>query len=802
MAEDVAPAAQAASPVKDNDSVSTGVAKGRDRLDSATSTSILREADIQKLAPRSIGELLRAVPGLRSEAAAGEAIANFTIRGLPISTSGGKFVQLQEDGLPILEFGDILGTSADAYLRADLNLAQLEVIRGGSASTFASNSPGGIINFISKTGDVEGGAIALTTGIDYEQYRADFDYGAKLTDTVRFHVGGFYRQGEGPRRTGYDAQKGGQIKLNVTKELSNGYIRLYLKHLDDRSPYYDVVPMRVTGTNDKPTYSALPGFDPLKDTLASRYFLSNLKLDRNNNPEATDLRDGHRSKMDSFGLETRLDLAGWTVTERFRYARISGGLVAPFGSFNMPAFISILQFAGSGGSLSYANGPNAGARVNVNTINGNGIVMFVPVIDKNNRALDNITNDIRASRVWPLGSGDLTTTAGFYAARQTIDADTTYSTVLMEALGGGQAALLNLTRANGTQLSTNGFRAYDLFSNPGVLRQTVDVDYRVNAPFASLNYHLGKVSVGASVRYDFGGARGQVFGAGLRGGRVGTTTFDLDRDGNISPAEQRVAITPLNAPGTVNYDYGYLSYSGGINFRVAESLALFARYSRGARANADRILFSPLLNSTTGKAIIPGALVDVVRQAEGGVKFRRDNITLNLTGFWARAEDTNLDTNTGGLIQREYSAKGLEFEGAVRHGPFSLSAGATYTKAEISQDKNPAFVGQQPRHQPDLIFQATPQVTLERFNIGAVFIGATDSYSQNLNRLKMPGFVTTNAFVQIDVGQNVLLSLNANNLLNTVALMDVASTVLPADGAASVRTLNGRTVSATVRVGF
>ena len=241
---------------------------------------------------------------------------------------------------------------------------------------------------------------------------------------------------------------------------------------------------------------------------------------------------------------------------------------------------------------------------------------------------------------------------------------------------------------------------------------------------------------------------------------------------------------------------------GATHFRVAESLALFARYSRGARANADRILFSPLLNSTTGKAIIPGALVDTVRQAEAGVKFRRDNITLNLTGFWAGAEDTYLDTNTGELIQREYSAKGLEFEGAVRHGPFSLSAGATYTKAKISQDKNPALVGQQPRHQPDLVFQATPQVTLERFNIGAVFIGATDSYTQNLNRLKMPGFVTTNAFVQIDVGQNVLLSLNANNLLNTVALMDVASTFLPGDGVASVRTLNGRTVSATVRVGF
>ena len=43
-------------------------------------------------------------------------------------------------------------------LRADLNVARVEAIRGGSASTFASNSPGGVINMISDTGEREGGA--------------------------------------------------------------------------------------------------------------------------------------------------------------------------------------------------------------------------------------------------------------------------------------------------------------------------------------------------------------------------------------------------------------------------------------------------------------------------------------------------------------------------------------------------------------------------------------------------------------------------------------------------------------------
>src|SRR4051812_29893698 len=51
---------------------STGVAKGRDRLDSATSTSALKASDIQKLGPRSIADILSDIPGIRAEASTGE----------------------------------------------------------------------------------------------------------------------------------------------------------------------------------------------------------------------------------------------------------------------------------------------------------------------------------------------------------------------------------------------------------------------------------------------------------------------------------------------------------------------------------------------------------------------------------------------------------------------------------------------------------------------------------------------------------------------------------------------------------
>jgi outer membrane cobalamin receptor len=131
-------------------------------------------------------------------------------------------------------------------MRYDFNVAQIESIRGGSASTFASNAPGGVINLISHTGEVEGGSVQVSTGLDYDSSRVDFSYGGHLTDTLRFHVGGFYREGEGVRDSGFDGNRGGQFKFNVTQEFEGGFIRLEGKLLDDHVAGYAPAPMLVT----------------------------------------------------------------------------------------------------------------------------------------------------------------------------------------------------------------------------------------------------------------------------------------------------------------------------------------------------------------------------------------------------------------------------------------------------------------------------------------------------------------------------------------------------------------------------
>ena len=128
--------------------VVTAVGRPVNRLDSSISTSSVDVESVFQVAPRSTEELFRSLPGIRSESSGGEGNANITVRGIPLATGGSKYLQIMEDGLPVLEYGDLNFANVDNFVRYDWSLQRIESVRGGSASTFASDSPGGIINFI------------------------------------------------------------------------------------------------------------------------------------------------------------------------------------------------------------------------------------------------------------------------------------------------------------------------------------------------------------------------------------------------------------------------------------------------------------------------------------------------------------------------------------------------------------------------------------------------------------------------------------------------------------------------------
>ncbi len=168
---------------------------------------------------------------------------------------------------------------------------------------------------------------------------------------------------------------------------------------------------------------------------------------------------------------------------------------------------------------------------------------------------------------------------------------------------------------------------------------------------------------------------------------------------------------------------------------------------------------------------------------------------------WLTSPEANFQTS--GCSIRTYSAKGIEAEGIYRRGVFSITGGVTYTDAKIEGDAlNPAVAGQEPRRQPKLIFQALPQIDIERFSFGTNVVGTTGSFTQDVNGLRLPGYVVVNGFVEFRPVDRLQVMINANNLFDKFAMIEVAQASIPANGVGLGRAINGRTISASVRANF
>lgn len=799
-------AGTAPAPAPSPKAFTTGVAKGRDLLDTAISASVLDDHDLAQLSVSSIAGIMQNIPGIRSETSDIDGFSAITIRGLPLAAEGSKFLQLQEDGLPVLEFGDIQFAGIDQFLRADLTLSQVQAIRGGSASTFASNSPGGLINFISKTGETAGGLMQVSSGVGHDLKRTDFAYGAPLGDGWRFHAGGFFRTGEGPRDIGFNGFEGGQIKANLTREFERGYIRLYGKYLDDRQPNYGTLPVTIRGTDADPEIGFLPGYDIREQGYLSPLTRSYAEVDRNNRPTVLDAGNGLAARVAAIGLEAQFEIAGFTVTNRFRFSDISGEYNdnVPFVAAPAPFFAG---FGGPGARLTYAAGPQSGQ-----PITDARLLALSARIHADLESLDNATNDLRATRVWDVGEGKLTTTAGVYNSSQDIRMFWNFTSTLQDLAGGGRSAPVNLATAAGVPLTDAGTLAYGFAVGLPftIYHNRYDVTYDILAPYGSVNYQIGKLAIGASIRWDRGDVQGQVFSSNFGGGRVGVAPIDVNGNGQISVPERTVPILPLSQPAPVDYEYDYLSYSAGVNYRFTDSFSAFARYSRGGRASAENAIGTETLNPVTGRPRDPGVQVSIVKQAEAGVKFRKDSLSAFLTGFWASTDERNFQINANAAgqaqvvpVNRTYSAKGLEFEGEWREGPFALVVGATWTDAAIDRDEiDPAFDGNTPRHIPDFAFFARPEVALDAVSFGAVINGTTSSYAQDTNQLRQPGYVLVSPFVQYRPAEGVTVALNAFNVFDELAVVAIQAPTIPPSGLANAQVMNGRTVTASLRYAF
>lgn len=754
----------------------TGVAKGTTVMASSVSVSSFSAEQLETTTPRTTAEAFRAIPGIRSESSGGEGNANIAVRGLPVASGGAKFLQLQEDGLPILQFGDIAFGNADIFLRLDSTMQSVESIRGGSASTAASNAPGGIINIISKTGHSESGSVATTFGLDYDSLRTDFEYGGELNDSMFFHIGGFIRQGDGPRDAGYTANKGGQIKANLTKEFDDGYVRLYYKRLDDKAIGYLPMPMRPDG-------SSLPNFDSQSDTPQSAYFLSTLSLGADGQLRRGDMRDGMNPQVDSFGMEAIFDLGNdWEIENRFRKSNVKGKFISPFPAEIGSSSTIASSIAGDGATVTYANGPSAGESFN------EAEIMRIHTFDVEMNNFDSYVNDLKLTKTIE----DTSITFGYYKALQNISMSWLWNSYLME-IKGDNAALLNVNAADGTSYSDNGLYAYGVPAWGNCCQRNYDLEYDISAPYIAISLKFDKLLIDVSVRQDIGRATGTYAGSVQ-------SQVDMNRDGVISQPEKSVSSIDNANASPVNYDWSYTSYSFGANYQLNNDLAMFVRASRGGRANADRLAFGKI--KADGSVATPDK-IDQVDQYELGVKYRYDTLSVFATAFSAETEEQNFEATSQKFFDRKYEALGIELEATYFIGDFDIRGNLTWTDAEIAKDAiNPDVVGNTPRRQADLVYSLMARYNFNQGSAGLSFIGTTDAYAQDNNDLKFDGYTQVNAFASYLLSESFTVSVNVNNLFDTIGITESEEGSIPANNIIRARTINGRTSSLTLKYDF
>lgn len=707
----------------------------------------------------SAADVLRSLPGLLVQSSGGEGNANIGVRGLPLS-GGAKFLLFLEDGLPVVAFGDIDFGTADTFVRIDDSVERVEVVRGGSAATLVSHAPGGVVNLISRTGDDASGNLTLTAGLGMDRQRLSFAKGGALGPGWRYHVGGHHRVGEGVRTVGYTAERGGQIKANLTREFDAGHLRLHLRLLDDRAPVVLPVPMSITAGSGGPRFASLPGFDLGQGAMQSAGFRDDLSVDR----------DG-----------------------KVRHTDIAGRFVGPYPAEVGTAAALAAAIGGDGATLRHATGPRAGQAVDdPAALGGNGLAVRTHLFNATLHSLDHDAMDLRLARGGRLRDAQFTATVGFYASRQVIDQDWHWNTYLQEVKGDG-AALLDVVRADGTLATQHGLVAYGEPAWGNCCVRSYRLRYETRAPYLALQLRRGRFDVDASLREDRFRAAGTYAGAG------DLQAIDVDGDGRLQDPESRV---PQVDPATtlpVDYRVRYRSHSLGASLQLRPDLAAFLRLSRGGRGNAERVLFGGGVRPDG--SIAKAFAVNTVDQRELGARWQRARLDAAATLFEAktRVVDQDITSPTERFFQRSYRARGIELEGAWRQGPWRVRGSVTWTSGRIDADQiTPDRVGETVH--PRWMFNLAPSVRAGPLAGGLNLIG-TSAFPSTRGGLANPGFVQVNAFVEGRIGPDWTIALTVNNLFDRIGITEIpnASGGVTADGLNTARSIPGRSVQLAVR---
>ena len=678
--------------------VVTAAAGNKSQLNSSVSVTSVDSDLIKNFQPSSEAEVFRLIPGIQVAGTSGPGgNSNIAVRGLPVATGGSPFVQIQEDGLPTVLFGDIQFGNNDYWTHFDGSVERIESVRGGSASTFASQAPGAVINYISKTGKDEGGYVSLSKGLGFDLNKIDFSYGGAASDTVHYHVGGYVNNGRGPLHAGYNVSQSAQVKANITKDLADdkGYIRFLLKVANTQEPNYTGSPALANlSGNSASDIQPYPGFDGRN---RSNYSILNQDFQIVN-------RDGALERVKTNGITTKAFSIGNQVHYEFsdaikvdnnmRWTQMSGAFSAPF--FNLATTASILGSTVNGkvvGAVRYANGPKVGQLYSDRYIDNNVDV------HTNVRDVGSFADDLALSGKFDLGAGSLNARAGLFFMNQKIAMDWHVNKRNSE-VSGNNPAMLDLYDGTGplaAKLTANGIAGFN--NNWGdCCARDYDLSYTDNAPYLALDFSPGKWDFDASVRREYIHASGSTHKGGVEYNTPISTTNANFTAANPNGDQITVQIPTLTSNGpseNLDYSVSYTTWSLGTLYKVTDNMSVFARASRGGRFNGDRQTVSGKINAdgslnTAGQT----AAVDFVNQYELGIKSRGNlgagrytaELTLLKGDFKQSTFELTATKCPGGaggcIIDAKYKSTGAELYATYQLRNFNLAADATYSKAK------------------------------------------------------------------------------------------------------------------------
>ena len=761
----------------------TGTSRERRKFDAAYAVSTLSAQQIEIYAPLSTVDLMAKLPGFGAEPSGGETGNNVNVRGLPVSNF--KFVAVVEDGLPIFQEQQEAFLNADELSRIDLMTERVETVRGGTSPIFESNAPGATVNLISRVGSNDPqGTVRYTTG-DFGLNRLDAAWSGPIGPGLLLAVGGYYRADNGPRPTGFTADQGGQLRINLTKRFDGGQLTVYLKRLDDRTVFYLPIPL---DDPRNPSASLAGLLDPHTGTLTSSAIQNVTVRTLNGTPGGTtvnqDLGDGVHPRVNTFGANFDWQApGGWHLSNKTRY---SAGPVRFNALFSLTPpqdaagfLASELPLAQAGlspqvSSLEYvlANPRTVGGgRIPFNTASTNGLIVQGGWWGVNNDITDFI-NDLRVSRTLtdPLSAThDLS--AGIYFSNYTLFQTRLFDTMLLEMRDRPQPLdLLALNRAGSVlgSVTENGFLSYGNSTDPGGY-----VSGRLWAFYGTDDWKLNdRLTLDAGMRYQ----------------RTWQHGFDLlyttENVGNPPIMADAAVGGPSGTPALRWEQFSATAWTLGVNYAFTHDVGMFARYTYSFRTPS-------LSDIYTGATQVP-PVTEKIRDAELGLKLRSGGLALFATAFWNRLSpytDSVSVTNAAGQVLNipfigQTRAYGLELEGTWRPVPlFELSGTLTLQKPTF-QDLAPlgpapavtGVNGNQVERIPEVVGSVTPLLNLDVlqrptriyltvYHQGRRFVDAANSTA-------LPAYTTLDAGLICNLSTPLRLQLIGTNLTNTIGLTE------------------------------